>query len=450
MRLLFLLGILVGFSLQAQHIELSVPPHIVGSELKLIAYQGLHERTVDSLKIDGVQVNLNAKLNEDGMAKLILGDEVLSELVLVRETQLNGTIKIGADGLTVEWNNSKENDALDLLLSLSSQYSEGVEKLSSMLDNIPQFHPQRETINDSLQAQYRTLLAAYNASLSAIKVKFPDTYTSDVLVGLDALPMREDRSSWLEEYDNDPAFLHRYFFENVPFGDGRTATNPYLKNKILEYIFSYIEKHEQGLKNAIDLIMAKADRNEEVKKACAEILIGFFTDQGISEYVDYLNQEHLASCSIDFDPSIGMILERSSPYRVGDQIESSSMLDFESGAIDLLTSEKPFNALMFYASWCSHCHDEIPQLEGFLTMNEEILQMQAISLDTLPEDLAAIQSLFPKTVKMRCDLKGWDSDPADKFGISATPSFILLSKEGTYLGRASSLVNLAMLLAEQQ
>ena len=450
MRLLFLLGILMSFLVKAQRIELSVPPHIVGSELKLIAYEGLHERTVDSLKIDGVQVNLNASLSEDGMAKLVLGGEVLSELVLIRETQLNGTIKIGADKLIAEWKNSSENDALVLLLSLSSQYSEGVEKLSSMLDNIPQFHPQGETLNDSLQAQYRTLLSAYNASLAAIKLKFPNTYTSDVLVGLDALPMREDRPIWLEEFDNDPAFLHHHFFENVKFDDGRTATNPYLKNKILEYIFTYIEKHEQGLKNAIDLIMSKADRNEEVKKACAEILIGFFTDQGISEYVDYLNQEHLESCSIAFSPTIGKILARSSPYRVGDQIGSSNMVDHQYGEVDLLPSEKPFNALMFYASWCSHCLEEIPELEGFLAMNDETLQMQAISLDTIAEDLTAIQSLFPSSVKMRCDLKGWNSNAAEQFGINATPSFILLNKEGAYLGRASSLVNLAMLLAEQQ
>jgi thiol-disulfide isomerase/thioredoxin len=119
--------------------------------------------------------------------------------------------------------------------------------------------------------------------------------------------------------------------------------------------------------------------------------------------------------------------------------------DYQKGEINLQSTDSEYVAFMFWASWCSHCQEEIPQLDDFLVFNGSNLSFKAISLDTLEQELA-----FPSQVEQVCDLKGWDSSPAIQFGISATPSFVLIKNNGTYLGRASSLVSLAMLLAEQK
>ena len=449
MRVLFI-AFLLPFYCSSQTIELSVPPNLNGAKLELVGYEGLHEMVLDSTIVSDETATIKYEIPQDGLAKLMLNGTNLGELIILKVKPLAGSLSIRTGSLKIEWKESLENLALNKLLDLSEQYSKSIEQISGMMEGIPQFHPKREAITDSLQHQYRTLLGAYNSSLAELQTNYPSTYTAQILVGLDALPMREERTTWVAEFDNDPAFLHQHFFENVNFSDSRTASNPFLKNKIVEYIFTYIEKHEQGLKNGIDLIMTKADRNEAVKKACAEILIGFFTDQGISEYVDYLNQEHLESCSIEFDPSIGEILKRSSPYRVGEKVESVKIQDVVKGDVDLLSSESEFTALMFWASWCSHCHEEIPQLENFMALNTEKITFKAISLDTLKQDLVPAQAGFPIQVEQLCDLNGWDSSPAIQFGISATPSFILINKNGTYLGRASSVVSLAVLLAEQK
>lgn len=447
---LILLALLAPIFCSAQTIELNVPPHLNGAKLELIGYEGLHETIIDSAIISEQTVVINYKIPQDGLAKLMLNGSSLGEVIVLKDTPLSGTLSFATGSVKIEWNESLENVALNKLLDLSEGYSESIEQISGMMAGIPQFHPKRESITDSLQQEYRSLLGGYNSSLNQLQKDYPSTYTAQILVGLDALPMREERPEWLTEFDNDPAFLHQHFFENVNFSDSRTASNPFLKNKIIEYLFTYIEKHEQGLKNGIDLIMTKADRNEDVKKACAEILVGFFTDQGISEYVDYLNQEHLQSCSIEFDPSIGEILKRSSPYTVGEKIETAKIQDFEKGEVDLKSTDSEFTALMFWASWCSHCHEEIPQLENFLSLNSGKIDLIAISLDTVMQDLIPAQAGFPPQVELVCDLKGWDSSPAVQFGISATPSFILIRKDGSYLGRASSLVSFAMLLAEQK
>ncbi|MFT5280484.1 MAG: thiol-disulfide isomerase/thioredoxin [Bacteroidia bacterium] len=447
---IFLLAILCPILISAQTIELSFPPNLNGAKLQLIGFEGLHEMVLDSTIVTDQSAIIKYEIPQDGLAKLMLNGTSLGELIILKETPLNGTLSFATGSINIRWQESLENVALIKLLERSVGSSEAIEQISGLMEGIPQFHPKREAITDSLQTQYRTLLGTYNSSLAELQKNYPSTYTAQILIGLDALPMREERPEWLANFDNDPAFLHQHFFENVNFSDSRTASNPFLKNKIVEYIFTYIEKHEQGLKNGIDLIMTKADRNEAVKKACAEVLIGFFTDQGISEYVDYLNQEHLESCSIEFDPSIGEILKRSSPYRVGEKVASTMIQDFAKGEVNLLSSESEFTALMFWASWCSHCHEEIPQLENFLALNFEQLSFKAISLDSLKQDLTAAQTAFPSQVEQLCSLKGWDSSPAIQFGISATPSFILIKKDGSYLGRASSLVSLAMLLAEQK
>lgn len=445
-----LLMFMVPFVGNAQSIELTIPRDIVGATFGITAYSGLHETRLDSVVADSTVINLTTDLVEDGMARLELNGNKLADLVVLRNSPLHGSLVMSGNGITVKWNNSTENEALEKLLDLSAQYSEAVERLSGYMESIPEFHPKHNAIDDSLQATYRTILSAYNMSLHKLRTTHRGTYTADILVGLDALPMREDREEWTAEFDNDPAFLHRHFFANVNFSDSRTATNPYLKNKILEYIYTYIVKDERGLKDGIDVIMAKADRNTDVKKACAEILIGFFSDQGISEYVDYLNQEHLAGCNMDFEGGIGEIIARSSPYRVGDMVTSAMITDHRGHTSDLTSTEKPYNVLMFHASWCSHCQEEIPATGSFLDLYSKTVELKAVSIDTTAAGHQLSMRGFPGSVQHYCDLKGWDSSVAEQFGISATPSFILLSRAKEYLGRASSLLSLTGLINDQK
>lgn len=444
----FLVLLLFPFSLLGQTISLNLPPQMNGLKFSLIEYNGLFEPTVDSAIAKDGSVALNSS-GYAGVGSIQLNGSELAQVIVPSGNDLSGTIMYRGGSLGVGWQSSKENEALAELMTEGDQYATTVTEISKLMEQIDEFDPKRTSRSDSLEAVYHETLAAYNIRLFALREKHKGTYAADVLVGLDVLPMRQEKPEWLAKYDNDPAFMHRHYFHHVNFKDDRILRNPFLKNKVLEYLFNYSGRDVNGLNAAIDLILSEADVNQTVKASVAEILIGFFREKDMVDQIEYINQEHLASCNAELSPEIAKLLSEVSPFKKGDAIPSLEVKTIEGELSDITATSKDLKAIMFWASWCNHCEEELPGMADFIRGYEEKLEFATFSLDSVEANWRAAAETFPDPILHYSDLKVWESEVPIKFGVTATPTFILLDSNRKYLGRASTFSGLERLIGRQ-
>ena len=86
--------------------------------------------------------------------------------------------------------------------------------------------------------------------------------------------------------------------------------------------------------------------------------------------------------------------------------------------------------IIFYASWCPHCKDLLPQIyDLYKNQKEKKIEVLAVSIDTSKTDWLN----FIKTNQLEwlnvSDLKGWEGKAVLDYNIYATPTLFLLDRE---------------------
>ena len=107
----------------------------------------------------------------------------------------------------------------------------------------------------------------------------------------------------------------------------------------------------------------------------------------------------------------------------------------ESGKNILEHSTNQQTLLVFWASWCPHCMEEIPQL--YRVMQDKNIRVVAISLDTDKNVYDPVKEKLSDMIHY-CDFKKWDSQPVSDYYIKGTPTYFLLDKDNKIIHKYTS------------
>lgn len=451
MRQFFILLSFLGtLSAQAQ-LRLVMDTKPVGSIIRVSKYLGDMEIPLDSMRYHGeaeVTFNYDSRYT-DGVYAVGISTLETFQFVLVGQEPITAHIYESGKGMAFKADMSKENDAFNIMLNLAETYSMSMDTLSFTMNRLSDFDPRHEAITDSMTDQYHRIADAYNNSLGLLNNLFPESYTAEVLVPLDKIPLRSQKPEWQRKYDNDPAFNHVHFFDMIPFSDERIITNPFLSNKILEYLYTYTERSEQGVKDAIDKLLTMPDMTPKVQAFVIDLLIDFFTDKEAAEYVDHISRNYLGSCDLPLSKETLDKISQTVKFKEGDEVSGISLKNQTGHNVPLTALTGELNVLVFWASWCPHCIREIPKLKALYDELPDKLGVYAVSLDTSKTDWMTTVNQNNLQWLNVIDTDGWDSKYVKEFGITSTPTLILLDNQLRWIGRASSFDGLYELVKAQ-
>lgn len=422
-----------------------------GSLIQLSRFEGEMAVPIDSLRyISKADHVFKLKRDyPDGLFKLDIGALESYKFVIAKGELVEASLYESGSGMAFRTIGSKENDALSILMNLSQNYSQRMDSLSRVMNGLSDFHPRNSTISDSLRNAYHVVAGAYNASLDLIPNLFPETYVAQVLVPLDKVPLRTMRPEWEAAFDNDPAFSHVHFFHFVPWGDRRIITNPYLSGKVLEFLYNFTERSQEGIEYAIDLIMEREGLDPHVQAFLVELLVDFFTEKGVAEFVTYMQDRYLGSCDLPLSDEALAKIKAAIPIAKGEKMPDISLPDGDGMMVPLTMLQGEINVLMVWSSTCSHCLRELPRLKALYDhLGSRKMNVYAISLD--PEKdawLTTVREQGLNWINVR-DPEGWESGLLRQLGIAGTPALFLLDAELKLLGRAHSFEGLQAIVEE--
>ena len=405
-----------------------------GSKLSLIETAPLYEKGNFKFRL--------SKTLQTGLYNLGF-EPVNSATIVLSNNEKEVTLKadfrdLQVDKVTV--NNSWENDADKAVREEVIRFNGRFGNLNSLELQISPVDPFSTRKVQEIKNKKILLIKEHNNHLTLIKESYPETFVADVLINLSLIPLLHDHPEFKDNYDNDPAFMHDHFFDFVDFTDQRVINGPLLIQKYNTYLNDYTHHIQEGFKASADVLLDKSRVNNTVLEFTIQYLIDIFHDNGPEGLVDYVVDnvdKYMEGCSSPLSEITVDRLQGIKRLRVGQLAPdiTANGTDENLVALSSLIGKKAV-MLYFWASWCSYCEDENPELVRiYIKFKDKGFEVYAIALDhDKAEWLSSIENHHLTWINVS-DLTGWESECARIYNIHATPTTYLLDKEGRIVAK---------------
>lgn len=236
------------------------------------------------------------------------------------------------------------------------------------------------------------------------------------------------------------SYLKSHALDYVDFSNSDLMFSDAFTNKSIEYLTYYRnpqlpkELLEKEFSVAVDTILNKAKVNSFVYKQVTEYLVDGFRKFGFDYVIDYIVDNYVIKDDLCLDSklttSIQRRMDQAKNLKIGAIAANIKMPDENGKQIDMSKIEAKKILVIFYASWCPHCNELLPQIsEIYNNTKERSFEVIAISIDTNKTDWMNFITRNKFKWINACDLKGWSSPAANEYYLYATPSMFVIDNQ---------------------
>jgi len=192
------------------------------------------------------------------------------------------------------------------------------------------------------------------------------------------------------------------FFEDIDFTDESIIRSNLIPNRIQRYMVLHAKYDPKNNKyafyDAVDFIMDKAKVNEKVAEFCMYNMLDSFyntasqaNDPMWIEVCNYIIDEYFYGDACGEVEVSDLMKERASKFKdlqVGNTPPDFTIKDVHNKSVNLKStcSKNRYTILVFWASHCSHCMQELPALASWYKTNKNKgVEVVAVALDANKE-----------------------------------------------------------------
>jgi thiol-disulfide isomerase/thioredoxin len=244
----------------------------------------------------------------------------------------------------------------------------------------------------------------------------------------------------------------RDFFKTKDFTDSLLLQTDAYTGKVIEYLTFFrnpdynFDEQEKAFIRAVDTLLLTNDMHDAVFSSIVQYLVGGFEKFKFERALSHIYEKYipLISCT---DETVQTNLEkRLSQYAKivpGVPAPDFNIPDINGKIVHLYDCPASKILLIFWASWCPHCKQELATLKSMIASDNkaapELPQIIAVSVDS-EEKKWRDEVLSQGYSWSNCaELKGWNGLAVTSYYIFATPTFILLGPDKKIIEKSGTL-----------
>ena len=225
------------------------------------------------------------------------------------------------------------------------------------------------------------------------------------------------------------------FFDDLDPMDNSLIRSMAISDRIQGFMVAYSKGTDPGFLACIDMVKAHFEPNPAtLESALYSMLEGFYNTgkEHICQYIldNYIYDE---DCGADLSDVIRQRAEGIINLQVGKTPPNFTINKWDGGTVNLLETAKAnkYTLVMFWASWCHKCEQEIPALiPVYAKYKAQGFEAIGVSLDQARSTWVGVIEQRGMQYPNVSQLQGWDSPIVKDYKITATPTYFLLDKDG--------------------
>ncbi len=381
-----------------------------------------------------------------GMYRVVMGPQAWLDFIFNREDIVLSThYKAPVDSLKVirSQENILWNEYMNHFMILSKK-QEGLARLLTLYNPSDPFY---KTIEEELTGIAQT--DPESVSRRIIQ-DYPETYVARMLKIEQSprVPVGLSR-------DKEINYIIDHFFDDIDFNDSTLIYSPPLIYKVNGFFGLHQQAFppqelEEALIDGVNGLMSKAAVNDAVFAFLQDQLALMFERSEFETFFAYFTENYLldASCLDETrNLELAETLEAIKKTTIGNTAPEI-IIPSDVGPVILSEMKEPYVLIIFWASWCPHCNEMLPEIKRIYSQyKSKGFEIVAISIDKDPKEYqkALDQGKYPWI--NYSELKGWDCSIAYDYGIRATPTMILIDQNKKIIGKPRNPEHLRQILS---
>jgi peroxiredoxin len=395
------------------HIQGSVRGAHTGQTMYLFETEGKNQLAIDSVKFTNDRFDFPKRSMQSGFYRLALNSDLNSIDFIVSTVEKDLDFSFANSRIATGWTvtGSPENTAWNV-------YQKEEALAIRTIDNLRKSRSGsafKERIDKEIEAKEQELVSTHHTYIK----NNPGTFLAKYL-------------TWKNpEFPNDKG----KYWNDIDFNDESVIRTPIISDRVQSYMIAFSGGTDSGFYNCIDLTKEAADENSAVLEFTLYIMLDGFYQSGKETICLYILDNYIfdEDCGANLTDVIKQRAEGIINLQVGKSPPNFTIRDIKGDRYDLYKEVKKgeYTLVMFWASWCHKCEQEIPVLKNlYSTYKPKGFQVVGVSVDQA--DAAWRNASEEKGINFPnvSQLSGWKSPVAQDYKVTQTPTLFLLDSEG--------------------